>query len=139
MCLQQDLNVRKHNGGFFMRRCLVIMAIFALGCEGSSTGPGVTCPSIALPAITIIPIDASSGETVRSLGTATATEGSYVDTAQNGPPALTNFALAYERPGTYKLAVEIPGYVRWELSKVVVASGVCGVSTIPIAAQLNRK
>jgi hypothetical protein len=123
-----------------MRRFLMIMTTVVIGCDGSSPAePGINCPAIARPAIVVTPLDARSGETIRLVGIATATEGSYSDTTQNAPPTAPSFALAYERPGTYSLGVDIPGYARWELSKVVVSAGVCGVSTIPVAAQLHPK
>ena len=123
-----------------MRKIVVIMTIVVIGCDGSSLGgPDVICPGLARPAIVVTPIDAHSGETIRALGSAIATEGSYADTTQNAPPTSPSFALALERPGTYSVRVDIPGYVRWELSKVVVPAGVCVVATIPLAAQLFAK
>jgi hypothetical protein len=120
-----------------MRRFLVIALTAILGCDSSSAAaPDVICPGLARFAIVVTPIDAYSGETIRLTGTATATEGSYTDTTQNAPPAAPSFALATERPGVYTVGVDIPGYARWELSHVVVTRGVCGVSTIPLAAQL---
>ena len=44
-----------------------------------------------------------------------------------------------DMPGTYRVVVSRPGYKSWSKDNVVVRSGVCGVQTVFLRAQLKRE
>ena len=118
---------------FLMRAYLLILAAaFLSGCDSTSpVDGGVNCPDIARSAISVTPIDAITGDVLRQSGTASAVEGSYVDTHNNAAPLEPVFYLAYSRPGTYEVTVDIPNYRSWKLDNVVAKAGICGVVTVP--------
>jgi len=72
--------------------------------------------------------------------TVIATEGSYTETVS--PPVLPagprTAALAVERPGTYRIEVQAPGYVTWVMTSVRVTKDDCHVGTVELTAQLEK-
>ena len=123
-----------------MRPYLVILlTVFVFACDGtSSVDSGTNCPDIARPALIVTPLDGATGEVLRVSGTASAMEGSFVDSQKNAVPLDPNFYLAYLRAGNYTVTVDVSGYDTWKLENVLVQRGVCGVLTLPLAARLHR-
>jgi hypothetical protein len=123
-----------------MRTYLVILlTALVSACDGTkSVDSGANCPDIARPALSVTPIDGATGEVLRALGTASAIDGSFVDTQKNAPPLDPTFYLAYLRAGNYTVTVDISGYATWKLENVLVPKGVCGVLTVPLAARLHK-
>ena len=63
--------------------------------------------------------------------------GTYADTA--GPdPGRAVLTGAPERPGTYDLLVEAPGYAPWARSDVRVTADHCHVRPVSLLARLQR-
>ena len=65
------------------------------------------------------------------------TSGTYADTA--GPdPGRAVLTGAPERPGTYDILVEAPGYTPWVRSDVRVTADRCHVRPVSFVARLRR-
>ena len=101
-------------------------------------GLGTACTTEARPAISITPVDALTGDTIRAAGTATVRDGAFVETQSNTPPLPPGFSLAYERAGTYDITVDVPGYRQWTREEVRVRRGECHVTTLVITARLEK-
>ncbi|HEY9225636.1 MAG TPA: hypothetical protein VIP11_03245 [Gemmatimonadaceae bacterium] len=106
------------------------------GCDGSSDAiAGPNCADVGVPAITLIALDARSRQTITSRALVIARDGPYADTADGvGSPPL--YVMAYNRPGTYSVTLELAGYEPWRIDGVVAPRGQCNVMLVPLAALL---
>jgi len=121
-----------------MKKLLALsLLVLASACRSDSIVP-IDCPEIARPGISLIALDRATAEPVRVKGTLVVREGSFAETATNAPPVELTFYAAYERPGTYTVTLEIPGYETWRLDGVVVNANKCSVNTVPLAAQISK-
>ena len=117
---------------WLLRLSLLILAVAANAC-------GQTCDAVLKAGIVVSLIDGATGNTLAGDVTVTATEGSYTETV-NPPPvpagSRTVF-LANERPGTYRVEVQAPGYVTWVAPSVRVTHDGCHVETVQLTAELE--
>jgi hypothetical protein len=121
-----------------MRKLAWIAALAVTGCSGTDPfNAGLACTAQLVPGITVTTLDAATGKPVTTRGTVVAQDGSYSDTAKvvSIPP---NYALAYERAGTYTVTVEAPGYLPFRLDGVAVSKDECHVQTVSVTALLSR-
>jgi hypothetical protein len=85
--------------------------------------------------------DSVSDAPIASLARGAAIAGAYVDSLRpargEGTGALLSLAGAPERPGTYAVTVEVPGYHTWTQSNVLVQAGVCHVKAVSLLARLQ--
>ena len=110
------------------------------GITESETDSPVFCTREFRFGIVIHARDAVTGGPIHPDAVAIAREGSYVEIVRGGqlPASGTLFMLAGERPGTYSVRVESPGYRLWERSNVVVTGDVCHVTPVQLTALLER-
>ena len=105
-----------------------------------TTGCGGDCTLIALPGIRVTILDGSTETPFQGEVTVIATEGSYSETdsppVRPGEPRIAT--LAFERPGTYRVEVQSPGYVTEVAAKVRVTRDDCHVRTVELTARLER-
>jgi hypothetical protein len=104
-------------------------AVSLTACRELSTTEG--CPPVALlPAVQVEVRSATSGAALASGSTGVVRDGAYVDSlrpfASHGD-TLMSLGAAPNRPGTYDVTVEHPGYASWHESAVEVAANACGV------------
>jgi hypothetical protein len=99
------------------RACVVALGLGLLRCGEIPAAVG--CPAIALAGLGV---DVTNGATTQPLCDAAvmATDGSYSERLQGGS---CRYFGAYERPGTYALAVSRPGFASKEVSSVRVVMG----------------
>jgi hypothetical protein len=97
------------------------------------------CDTILIPGISVTVVDKSTGNPFAGDVAVIATEGSYTETINPPPlPAGPRLAsLAYERPGTYRVEVQAPGYVTWVATNVRVTHDGCHVETVQLTAELE--
>jgi hypothetical protein len=116
----------------------VVVALFA-ACD--ILGPG-DCVSIGRYGLQVIAQDSTSGSPPPDSTRAIARDGGFADTVRFGVPGLygSTYYLASERPGTYDVAVEAPGYRRWLRTDVRVAraSRCDELQTVTLRALLQR-
>ena len=119
-----------------MSRSSYLFALLVVGgCDVVDLVTPPICTADIRPAISITPLDASTNTIVQAAGKAVARDGAYADSTTHATPA---YHLAPERAGTYSVSVEVAGYQRWQLDRVVVGRDECHVITMPLAARLNR-
>lgn len=97
-------------------------AIFAgamplIACGGSPVEN--TCANYALTGITLTVVDSTSLTTPPGTLSLIVTDAAYADTLTSAANGI--FSAATERPGTYSLTLQVPGYHEWTKSPVVVA------------------
>lgn len=98
---------------------------------------GVDCDDDFQPGIVMTVVDSISGGPVPGEVTATATDGTYVETV--AVPGDTPFTLAENRAGSYDLEVTAPDYQTWTRTGVIVrvSGNTCNVQRIRLTALLQ--
>jgi hypothetical protein len=107
--------------------CLTVLA-----CDDSL----VACPAVALAGLDVNVTSTSSSQPICD-ATVTAVEGSH---SERLAPVGCRYQGAYERPGTYTIRAERPGFAPLELSgvRVVMGTGPCPhVQTVTVALPLK--
>lgn len=115
-----------------------VVRVYAIGaavavvtaCSSGATQPGGCSPESLRPAI-VVQVAAASGPAIRdTLSKGAVRDGDYVDSLRRiQAPAggLASLGAAVNRPGTYDVTVEHPGYEPWEKDSVFVAGDSCGI------------
>ena len=113
----------------------VLLVAFIFAANGCAQG----CDAVSKPGIVLTIVDGATGNPIEE-ATVIATEGSYSETVNlpSSPPAPGHAVLAFERPGTYRVEVQAPGYLPWIMSSVRVTRDDCHVETVVLTAQLTR-
>jgi hypothetical protein len=116
------------------------MLALCAGCDIIDPGD---CVAIAGFALNVIVQDSATGAAPLSSARVIAQDGAFADTATGGipNPAGTSYALAVERPGTYAVAIEAPGYQPWSRIDVHVtrSSRKCHqIQTVTLLARLQH-
>ena len=121
---------------------LVFTLLSLTGCS-NPFGGAYSCPAVITPAIVVEIRNARTGAPLASGAKGAVHDGSYVDSLipYEGigldPTALISRRAADERPGTYAVEVNHPGYRTWSVGGVRAVAGKCGVSTHRISASLE--
>ncbi|MEW5929824.1 MAG: carboxypeptidase-like regulatory domain-containing protein [Gemmatimonadota bacterium] len=111
-----------------------VLLPLAAGC--TTPFAGRDCTTDVRPAVSVQLRDARSGAALTGPATATARDGTYLDTQEIG--ALdSDLRLAQERPGVYEVAVRKQGYREWTRAGVRVRDGECHVRTVKLVAELE--
>lgn len=132
-------------------RLLLVGALALSSCDAVFPR---NCTAEAIPAVEVIILDAATGAPAACDALLVARDGAYVDSVSVrrwfglAPGDTTNVCrvyqtlnqleAAYERPGTYSLRVEKPGFAPWERSGVRVRSTFCHVQTARFEVRLAR-
>ena len=122
---------------------LAAVATLSLAAGCGSLLDGGDCTTIALPGIVLQVVDSATGGPIVSPGgIVTARSRGVTDSARFGPvderlPRL-ELSLAFERTGTYEVAVRAEGYRPWSRADVRVTFGECHVRTQRLTARLQR-
>lgn len=116
-----------------MKRARQTMApltlLFASACQ-FATG----CDLYAAPGLSIAARDATTGASIQGNDVRVILYAErQADTTRSLPASL-----AYEAPGTYTVALEVPGYLRWERTGIRVRADDCHVQTVRVTADLRR-
>lgn len=98
---------------------------------------GVDCDDDFQPGIVMTVVDSISGGPVPGEVTATATDGTYMETV--AVPGDSPFTLAENRAGSYDLEVTAPDYQTWTRTGVIVqvSGNACNVQRIRLTALLQ--
>ena len=118
------------------------LGVAVLGSCAGSTDPRL-CPASIDRGVEVRVTDAETGLPAASGVRGVVSDGPYVDSLRvvgwTGTPAsgtATTVGAAEERPGTYTVRIERPGYAVWERANIVVESNACGVITRRLDAAL---
>jgi hypothetical protein len=117
------------------RLSILLLLAVVVGADACARG----CDANLVPGISVTVVDKATGISFAGDVTVVATEGSYTETVHPPPlPAGPRLAsLAYERPGTYRVEVQAPGYVTWVATNVRVTHDGCHVETVLLTAELE--
>jgi len=112
----------------------VLAVVSACGAPAADlTGPG--CGDVGVPAITLVALDARTRQPITRSARVIARDGEYADTA--GPVGMPPvYGIAYNRPGTYSVTLDLAGYLSWRIDGVVAHPDRCNVVTVPLTAWL---
>jgi hypothetical protein len=109
---------------------MVAAAVVVDACSSGATQPGGCSPEALRPAI-VVQVTAASGPAIRdTLSKGVVRDGDYVDSlrpVQGAVGGIVSLGAALNRPGTYDVTVEHPGYLPFEKDSVVVAGDSCGI------------
>jgi len=108
----------------FLRRISVslILGLPLAGC-GDMEPDGVACIAIAVAGLDVSVVDQSTNQPICD-ATVTAAEGAYSERLNMG---ACRYSGAYERPGSYAIRAERPGFTARTVTaeRVVMSSGQC--------------
>lgn len=98
------------------------------------------CTGDVVPAVRVAVRDSATNAPAGTQALVVARDGAYADTARGSAatPDLFTFGLAAERPGSYDVTVEQPGYRTWRRDGVRVTRGQCHVNRVDLTALLQR-
>jgi len=132
------------------RLCALTLMVTALaGCSrshdnSSEPAPGVLCPLNIryVPGIVVEVRDMLTNDPIASNAVGTLQDGNYQETMQpyKAPQDFAFLSLqgAIERPGTYDVLVQEPGYSDWSMHHVTVLFAGCDVVTVHLEADLMK-
>jgi hypothetical protein len=116
---------------------LVITAA-AAGCTGSLPGEPRVCTAVAVQALDVTVLDATSRQRICD-ATVVAVDGAFLATLQSfGTEADCVHAGPTERSGVYEVRVSKPGYAPATVSNVRVAEDECHVIPVQLTISLSR-
>lgn len=127
---------------FVVRLCPIVATVCVVtACSSNATQPGGCSPEALRPAI-LVQVVAASGPAIRDTLTKGAVrDGAYVDSlrpVQGSVGSIVSLGAAINRPGTYDVTVEHPGYVPFEKDSVVVLGDSCGIKqSVTVVASLH--
>jgi len=109
------------------------LALIAGGCEFPFGVEG-NCPDWVVPGLSVTITDSITSDPLPD-AVAWAVDGTFVDTLSGTVGG--RFTGAVERPGTYDVFVEHPGYLNWQEVGIRVKDGKCNVQTRSFDARLR--
>jgi hypothetical protein len=115
----------------------VLLPAVLSGCDIMDPG---ACTTDVQPAIVVQVRDAATQAPAASGATGVLTDGSYADPMQPADLSENTLELfgGLERPGTYTVTIDKPGYQQWKQDGVRVRDGSCHVQTVTLQANLVR-
>ncbi|MEJ7758295.1 MAG: hypothetical protein WKF55_01755 [Gemmatimonadaceae bacterium] len=125
-----------------MRSALVLALVGLTSCNNPFAG-GYSCATVRTPAIVVEIRDGRTGAPLANAARGAVHDGAYIDSLRPyegsgpGPANLVSRRAADERPGTYRVEVNHPGYRTWTVGGVRAVSERCGVRTSRISASLE--
>lgn len=117
-----------------MRRALLNLIPLAAvaACQGP-VGP-IVCTQEARASFEVTVLDAATGANLAPGATVWVRDGTFVDTLRATPGGV--YTGVNDRPGTYEVVAEHPGYVDWRKAGVRVEKDECHVIPGQITARL---
>jgi hypothetical protein len=117
--------------------CGILLPAILSGCD--IMDPGV-CTTDVQPAIVVQVRDAATQAPAAAGATGVLNDGSFTDAMQPADLSENTLELfgALERPGTYTVTVDKPGYQQWKQERVRVRDASCHVQTVTLQANLVR-
>ncbi|HYW06974.1 MAG TPA: hypothetical protein VE913_08460 [Longimicrobium sp.] len=118
-----------------MRPILPLLAAASLGACNSIL-PG-NCTLEARQSVAVEVRDSITGSGAAAGARGTLRDGTYSDTLNAVSATYMSSAATWERPGSYEVTIDKPGYLRWT-GRVRATRGECHVESEPARALLRR-
>jgi hypothetical protein len=118
---------------------LLYKALAAIALAATATSCDDGCTLELRWGISVEVRDAATGGLLTSLPHGVARDGIYEDSLQvpGDPSSRAVLVGAEERPGTYEVQIEAPGYSAWDTAGVEVGHDGCHVETASFTARLS--
>ena len=120
---------------------MVAAVCVATACGSDATQPGGCSPEALRPAIVVHVVAASGPPITDTLTKGAVRDGDYIDSLkpiQGTVGGVISLGAAVNRPGTYDVTVEHPGYAPFEKDSVVVQGDSCGIKqSVTVVASLT--
>ncbi|HEX6806653.1 MAG TPA: hypothetical protein VF118_01630 [Gemmatimonadaceae bacterium] len=119
----------------------MVAAVCAATACSDSTQPGGCSPETLRPAIVVHVVAASGPPISDTLTKGAVRDGDYIDSLkpiQGTVGGIISLGAAVNRPGTYDVTVEHPGYLPFEKDSVVVQGDACGIKqSVTVVASMH--
>lgn len=119
----------------------IVAAVCAVTACSDSTQPGGCSPETLRPAIVVHVVAASGPPISDTLTKGAVRDGDYIDSLkpiQGTVGGIISLGAAVNRPGTYDVTVEHPGYLPFEKDSVVVQGDSCGIKqSVTVVASMR--
>jgi hypothetical protein len=126
-----------------LRLRVLLLAPLGLAACGLPFSSDRMCTLEYRPGLLVHIRDAATHWPISGGATVIARDGAFVDTLHyadfTASGDVLSLAGAYDRPGTYSVWVEHPGYIPREWPEAVVSEGPCGIRTLALVADLVRE
>lgn len=120
---------------------MVAAVCTATGCSSDATQPGGCSPESLRPAIVVHVVAASGPAISDTLSKGAVRDGDYIDSLrpiQGTVGGIVSLGAAVNRPGTYDVTVEHPGYEPFEKDGIVVQGDSCGIKqSVTVVASMQ--
>ena len=111
------------------------LLVLLSGCYQSGTVEPIVCTAQFVFGLTVTVVDQSNGDPIADDATMTIRQGSYEEVVTDSWDGST-MSGAGERPGTYTITIEHPGYETWTQTGIEITADDCHVIPVLITAQL---
>ncbi|HEX8431071.1 MAG TPA: hypothetical protein VF625_07275 [Longimicrobium sp.] len=118
-----------------MRPIFPLLAAVSLGACNSILPSD--CTLEVRQSVSVEVLDSITGRGLAAGARGTLRDGTYSDTLNSVSSEYMSSAATWERPGSYEVTVERPGYLRWT-GRVRATRGECHVESEPARARLRR-
>lgn len=124
-----------------LRSAAFLSAVAVAAVSGCGVFTEPLCTAELRPGIELVVLDIVTNASPVVPPTITVTDGAHVErypAAGAAGVVQPQYNFAHERPGSYSIVVEVPGFLTWTQSNFVVTGGECHVSTLRVTARLQR-
>ena len=111
------------------------LLVLLAGCYQSGAVEPILCTAQFVFGLTVTVVDQSTGDPIADEATMTLRAGSYEEIVTDSWDGST-LSGAGERPGTYTITIEHPGYTTWTRTGIEITADDCHVIPVLITAEL---
>lgn len=111
------------------------LLVLLAGCYLGGTVEPVLCTQQFVYGLTVTIVDQSTSTPIAGDATMTLRDGTYEEVVTDSWDGST-LSGAGERPGTYSVTIEHPGYATWTRADVAISADECHVIPVTLTAEL---
>ncbi|MGB1658208.1 MAG: carboxypeptidase-like regulatory domain-containing protein [Longimicrobiales bacterium] len=112
------------------------LLVLLAGCYQGGTVEPVLCTKQFVYGLTVTVVDQSTSNPIAAAATMTLRDGSYEEVVTDSWDGST-LSGAGERPGTYTITIDHPGYETWTRVGVEISADECHVIPVTLTAELT--
>ncbi len=111
------------------------LMIVLAGCYQSGTVDPIICTQQFVYGLTVTIVDQTTAAPIAARATMTIRDGTYEEIVTDSWDGAT-LSGAGERPGTYTITIERPGYTTWTQTGVVISADECHVIPVLLSVEM---